>query len=284
MCPPRFYGVNYVINPWMEGNIGRVNAELAARQWEGLREALVSRANIQFADPVEGLPDMPFTANAGLVLGDIAIPARFRFPQRQPESRHFAQWFRERGLRVIEIHGQGTFEGEGDALFQPGQALLWGGYGVRTSLLAHREIAGILNVEVLPLRLVDERFYHLDTCFCPLREGRVIYYPGAFDKESLELIQSRVGENQRFEVTSEDALQFACNAIATGKSFITNYASQGLRAKLSEWGYEVLACPLGEFIMAGGSAKCLVLRLSNSPPKKSAGNKVAVTQAIPVNR
>src|SRR5437773_1779498 len=253
LCTPRFYRVEYVINPWMEGNVGRTDAEEAMRQWEALRAALAARAHLELLEPAAGLPDMPFTANAGLVHEDTFVPARFRFPQRAPETRHAVEWFRRRGHRIAELPGRGTFEGEGDALFQPGAPLLWGGYGVRTSLQADRHLAEMLDVEVVPLRLVDERFYHLDTCFCPLPEGRVFYYPDAFDRESLERIAARVPAEQRFEVDAADALHFACNAVVTGGAVITNFASDALRERLVRWGHEVVVCPLGQFILAGGA-------------------------------
>src|SRR5207244_1374145 len=186
MCPPRFYRVAYVINPWMEGNVGRTDGTEATRQWETLRTALADRATLEVAEPAPGLPDMPFTANAGLVLDDVFVPARFRVLQRRPETRHFVEWFREHGFRVAELPGDGSFEGEGDALVQPGERLVWGGYGVRSSLDAHRYLADVLDIEVVPLHLVDARFYHLDTCFCPLPGGRVVSYPDAFDTESIE--------------------------------------------------------------------------------------------------
>ena len=274
LCRPRFYRVEYVINPWMEGNIGRTDGELARRQWETLAEALAARAALSFVEPVPGLPDMPFTANAGLVYGDTFVPTRFRVPQRQPETPHVTAWFRERLYRIAELPVEATFEGEGDALFQPGEALVWGGYGVRTSLQAHRDLAELLDVEVVPLRLVDERFYHLDTCFCALPGGRVLYYPDAFDRESVETIASRVAARDRFEVDATDALGFACNAVVTNGSFITNFASEGLRRQLATWGYEVVVCPLSEFMLAGGAAKCLALRLtdrSGVPPASSRG-------------
>src|SRR3989441_3456672 len=263
LCTPRFYRVEYVINPWMEGNVGRTDAEEAMRQWEALRAALAARADPALLEPAPGLPAMPFTANAGLVPDDTFVSARFRFPQRAPETRHAVEWFRRRGSRIVELPGRGTFEGEGDALFQPGAPLLWGGYGVRTALQAHRHLAEVLDVEVVPLRLVDERFYHLDTCFCPLPEGRVFYYPDAFDRESLERIAARVPAEQRCEGDPADALHFACNAVVTGGAVITNFASDALRERLERWGHEVVLCPLGQFILAGGAAKCLVIQLEH---------------------
>jgi lysine-ketoglutarate reductase/saccharopine dehydrogenase-like protein (TIGR00300 family) len=269
MCPPTFYQVEYVINPWMEGNIGRSDRTRSSEQWTNLRRVLERHAAVEIVEPGARLPDMPFTANAGLVADDIFIPARCRFPQRQPEAMYFVEWFRRRGYRLAELPGESSFEGEGDALFQPGEPLLWGGYGVRTSLLAHRHLAELLHVEVVPLRLVDQRFYHLDTCFCPLPEGRVLFYPGAFDARSIETIASRVEERDRFEAPPVDALHFACNAVVCGRTFITNFASQALRERLLSWGYEVVECPLSEFILAGGAAKCLALFLSHRVPARA---------------
>jgi lysine-ketoglutarate reductase/saccharopine dehydrogenase-like protein (TIGR00300 family) len=277
LCPPRFYGVEYVINPWMEGNVGRADQALAAVQWEGLRRRLAALAGVELIDPVDGLPDMTFTANAGLVHDDLFIPARLRFPQRQPETPHVTAWFRDHGYRVVELRGPGTFEGEGDALFQPGEPLLWAGYGVRSSLQAHRELAEILGVEVIPLRLVDERFYHLDTCFCALPGGRVVYYPDAFDHDSLATIVERVPAERRIEVDAEDALRFACNAIVTANAFVTNAASPGLSARLATWGFETVICPVNQFLLAGGAAKCLALALVHPG---SGGRRARVPSAV----
>lgn len=266
LCPPRFYGVYYVINPWMRGNVGRARADAAARQWEDYFTALSGRAEAELLEPAPGLPDMPFTANAGLVSGDTFIPSRMRFAQRRPETPHALAWFQARGFKIAELGTLGSFEGEGDALFQPGEPLLWAGYGVRTSLESHRDLAGILGAEIVSLRLVDERFYHLDTCFCPLPGGRVFYFPGAFDAASLEQIRSRAGPGSRFEVSETDALNFACNAVCAGGAILANSASPELRARLSSWGYEPVITPLSEFVLAGGAAKCLVLRLTQQPP------------------
>lgn len=124
------------------------------------------------------------------------------------------------------------FEGEGDALFQAwcgNGPILWAGYGVRSSLESHRSISELLAVEVVSLRLVDQRFYHLDTCFTPLSDGRVMYYPAAFDEMSLREIRRRIPADQRLEISKADAARFACNALVLGQTIITNHASQSLK-------------------------------------------------------
>ena len=266
VCPPRYFGVEYVINPWMTGNIGAVCAPTAQRQWDALVNILSAHCDVSMIDPRPGLPDMCFVANGGLALGGAFVPATFSVSQRIPETALFHAWADAAGYEVAALEDDIPFEGEGDALWWPGQALLWAGYGVRSGLECHRALAKRLRVRVASLRLVDARFYHLDTCFVALPEGRVIYYPAAFDKRSRRLVESLAPDDKRIEVGDEDALKFACNAVRIGKTLISNHASDALRRRLGEWGYEVVTTPLGEFMKAGGAAKCLVLLLDQDVP------------------
>ena len=66
MCPPDFFTVDYVINPWMAGHEDSLSVELARRQWHQLRDKLAEFADIVTMDPQPELPDMVFTANAGV--------------------------------------------------------------------------------------------------------------------------------------------------------------------------------------------------------------------------
>jgi N-dimethylarginine dimethylaminohydrolase len=110
--------------------------------------------------------------------------------------------------------------------------------------------------------LVDPRFYHLDTCFCPLSNGDVMYYPAAFDAESQKRIESRYSAAKRIRVSEADALRFACNAVNVGRTILLNQISAELSAELQSRGFHVIEVELSEFLKAGGAAKCLVLRLS----------------------
>jgi lysine-ketoglutarate reductase/saccharopine dehydrogenase-like protein (TIGR00300 family) len=271
MCRPDWYGVEYVINPWMEGHVGRVDRAAAIAQWEALHAIVSAHADVRLLPPHEGLPDMPFVANAGLVWQNTCFVSRFRFAQRERETPHHVRWFGEAGFEVQSLKGSASFEGEGDALFQPGHAWLWAGYGVRTDLQVYAELQDRLNVDIVPLRLVDERFYHLDTCFCPLPGGRVLFYPDAFDSDSRERIRGWAPADRRIEVSDDDALRFACNAIVLGNTWISSFASPALTSKLKAWGFEAQTTPLDQFLLAGGGAKCLVLWLDNETPALPSG-------------
>lgn len=261
MCPPTHFAVEYVINPWMEGHVHEADTDRALAQWTALRDILGSLAQVETVAPGEGLPDMPFTANAGLVLGHVFVPSRFRHPQRQGEEALFTDWFRQHGYVIRELPETMDFEGAGDALFDRTARRLWLGYGHRSDAGVADALAPLLDIETMPLRLVDPRFYHLDTCFCPLSGGWLLYYPAAFDEAAKAAIAKYVPEGRRIAVDEEDALAFACNAVNLDDTVVLNRASDALKATLHAAGFRVVETPLDEFLKAGGSAKCLTLRL-----------------------
>lgn len=275
MCSPHHYEVDYVINPWMEGNIHRSSRDTAEEQWQGLYQLISTHANVELVKPQKGWPDMVFTANAGLILGDQVVLSRFFHPERQGEEPYFKAWFAEQGFTVHELPRDLPFEGAGDALLDREGRWLWAGYGFRTELDAHPLVAEWLDIEVLSLRLMDERFYHLDTCFCPLVNGYLLYYPPAFDAYSNRMIEMRVPAEKRIAIEEADAVNFACNAVNINQFVIMNKASDSLKQRLAEVGFEVLETPLTEFLKAGGAAKCLTLRI-DEPVQPQLHKEVAV--------
>ncbi len=265
MCAPDFYDVRYVINPWMEGNVSRSSRELAVRQWTGLHTALAQFADVLLVPPAPGSPDMVFAANAGLVREGHVVLSSFLHAERQAEEEHFRAWFAAAGYQVHRLPRDTPFEGEGDALFTADGALLWAGFGWRTSEASFASIRRLWGAKVIPLRLVDPRFYHVDTCFCPLSNGDAMYFPSAFDADSLSLIEQSYPAAKRIPVAEGDALRFACNAVNVGATILLNEISAELRRELETRGFQVVETPLSEFLKAGGAAKCLVLRLSDLP-------------------
>jgi N-dimethylarginine dimethylaminohydrolase len=261
MCPPDHYGVDYVINPWMQGQLGRTDRALARRQWDGLREVLAVDAEIALVEAQPGLPDMVFTANAGMVHGNVAVVSRFRSPERQGEEPYFRAWFEHNGFSIAPWPKGVFFEGAGDALFDRGQDLIWSGCGFRSDIAAASLLAKAFDRESIPVRLIDPRFYHLDTCLCPLAGGWLMYYPPAFDAVSLKQIMHRVPKEKRIAVSEADAMQFACNAVGLDGRVIMNGASRELQTRLRAAGFTPVLTPLSEFLKAGGTAKCLTLKL-----------------------
>ncbi|ARV58275.1 TIGR00300 family protein [Nostocales cyanobacterium HT-58-2] len=279
MCAPNHYDVDYVINPWMEGNIHKSSQERAVEQWEQLHHILKEHAIVDLVPPQKGWPDMVFTANAGLILGNTVVLSRFLHKERQGEEPYFKQWFEENGYTVYELPKDLPFEGAGDALLDREGRWLWAGYGFRTELDSHPYLAKWLDIEVLSLRLIDERFYHLDTCFCPLANGYLLYYPPAFDSYSNRLIEMRVQKEKRIAIAEADAVNFACNAVNVDHIVVMNKASEALKARLADTGFQVIETPLTEFLKAGGAAKCLTLRVTE-PVREELHANVSVESRI----
>jgi N-dimethylarginine dimethylaminohydrolase len=261
MCPPDYFSVDYVINPWMAGHEGKPDLELAKHQWQTLCNALAEHAEIVIMDPQPHLPDLVFTANAGVVYGKKAIASHFMPHERRPEEPHLKKWFRENGYKLLDLDEKIGFEGAGDCLFDRGGPWLWTGYGFRTEIEAHAEIQKFFDVDLVSIRLTDARFYHIDTCFCPLTDGFLVYHPPAFDYESRIAIESRIPSHKRIVVDTADAGIFACNAVNIEHHIFLNRASAPLKARLTVAGFEVHEIGLSEFLKAGGSAKCLTLKL-----------------------
>jgi len=279
MCAPDHYDVDYVINPWMEGNIHKSSRDRAVEQWNKLYNVIKDHAIVDLVAPEKGWPDMVFSANAGLVLGENVVLSRFLHKERQGEEPYFQQWFAENGFNVYTLPKDLPFEGAGDALLDREGRWLWAGYGFRSELDSHPFLAKWLDIEVISLRLMDERFYHLDTCFCPLANGYLLYYPGAFDSYSNRVIEMRVAPEKRIAIMEADAVNFACNAVNVDSIVIMNKASDGLKSRLAEVGFQVIETPLTEFLKAGGAAKCLTLRVTE-PVREELHANVSVESRV----
>jgi len=257
LCPPDHYGIEYEINPWMD-RARKADPVLARQQWDGLRGKLQELGcAVELMGPQAGLPDMVFTANAGLLVGNQFILSRFTHPERAGEEPWFEKWFADRGYEIRRLEKNLYFEGEGDALFCGD--VLFCGYRFRSDIRSHEVIGSWLKALVISVELVESRYYHLDTCFCPLPGGEAIWFPGAFDDYGRRAIGYHVRE--LIEATAEEAMQFACNAVVLGKDIVLPEGCPKLCAALLERGYRTHPLPMSEFLKAGGACKCLTLFL-----------------------
>jgi N-dimethylarginine dimethylaminohydrolase len=274
LTDPAHFGVTYTINPWMqpsawaEDPVGHFAA--ARRSFQSFAAALAGAgAGLEIIAGVAGLPDMAFPANAAVVLDRLVLLARFRHPQRRGEEQHFHEHFRllmQRGSiidEVTQLPPNCFQEGAGDCIWDPIRGRFWAGYGQRSTRQAAVEISAFFGRETTALELVSPRFYHLDVCFCALSGGEIFYYPPAFSAASLATIRDIVAPEDLIEATDEDAARFNINAVNIDDRLVMAHASPDLVARLAERGYRVIEVDLQPFIMAGGGAYCMTLRLDN---------------------
>lgn len=254
MCSPSHFDVTYDINPWMSSQQHTVDHDIATREWSALHDAIVAEGyHVDVLDGVDGSPDLVFTANAGFVDKNITILTKFSKKERQPEEDHFRSWFLGAGHAVVQpVH---DYEGEGDHLLDY-SGLHWIGTGFRTNVMAINEIERFLDTCVNTLFLTDERWYHLDTCFCPLSNGEILWYPDAFSDSSQQLIRDSF--HTSIEVSLEDALQFCCNTLCLDNHLFMPKHTSAYR-RLEELGYTTHLFSMSQFLKAGGAVKCLSL-------------------------
>ncbi|MFP5224615.1 MAG: amidinotransferase [Actinomycetota bacterium] len=257
MCPPEFFGVTYEINPWMHKEIV-VDRGLAREQWESLRSAVTDAgATVEILDPVDGLPDLVFTANAGLIDGRNFIPASFRHPQRQRETPHATAWFRRQGYNIVPLPSGLVHEGAGDAL--PFGDVLISGYRMRSDAPSHAAVARIARAQVRAVELVDPRLYHLDLVFCPLDSRHAIVAPLGLDEHGLRVMKDLVPEP--IMLTDEEALTFCANSVVIDRTIIMPSCSDRLRRAIEAAGLTIVVVEVSEFLKAGGACRCLTLAL-----------------------
>lgn len=259
MCPPRFFTVSYSINPWMQPAVP-VDRDRALRQWQTLRDTYVALGHqVEDIEPAPGLPDLVFAANAGLVIDGRALASRFRHPERTGEEAVFLEWFRARGYETRQAAL--CNEGEGDYLVTASGILA--GSGFRSDTDACREVAEYFGRPVVPLTLVDPRFYHLDTALAVLDDDTVAYWPGAFSAPSQAVLRRRFPD--AVIATEADAAAFGLNACSDGRHVVLAAGATVLAGRLAAHGFEPVPVDTSELQRSGGSAKCCTLELREAP-------------------
>jgi N-dimethylarginine dimethylaminohydrolase len=257
MCPPDYFDVVYEINPWMHVD-HRPDAGLAREQWGQLVATIeAAGAQVEFLAPVEGLPDLVFTANAGLVDGDRVFVSRFRYPERRPESAHDEAWFRSAGFDVVQ-------PADPTPRFEAGDAIPFGDYliaahGFRTEAATYDGIGPLVGSTVLSAPLVDRQLYHLDVAFCPLDSRRALVAEPAFDRWTLAAIAEVVPEP--LYIDADEAATFCANSVVIGSTIVMPACPARIARALEGWGFDIVVVDVGEFIKAGGAVSCLALAL-----------------------
>jgi N-dimethylarginine dimethylaminohydrolase len=260
MCPPVHFAVTYAINPWMDPT-APVDPARALAQWAELRatyERLGHRVDV--VAPLAGLPDMVFAANGGLVVGGRGVSARFRYAERTGEERAFHDALETLGVRDLR-RPEHVSEGEGDFLVAggPDSRLVLAGTGFRTTPGAHAEVAAALDAEVVPLELVDPRFYHLDTCLAVLADDAVALFAPAFSPAALAEVHRRFATV--VEVGERDAVVLGLNAVSDGRTVVLEAAAVDFAAQLRAMGFATAGVEMSELRKAGGAVKCCTLEL-----------------------
>lgn len=257
MCRPDHFEVAYEINTWMHTEVA-VDRDRAQQQWRDLVRTLeAAGAEIVLLDPQPGLPDLVFTANAGVVNGNQFVPARFRHPERQGETPHDIAWFEQHGFAVDTLPDDVAHEGAGDAL--PFGGVLVSGYRQRSDAASHAYLSTLTGAAVRSVELPDPRFYHLDITFCPLDDRRAMVVPAAWDRYGRSVMEHLVPEPLVLDEDEGD--DFCANSVVVGSNVVMPSCPPRVGRQLEAWGFSVEVVDVSEFTKAGGACRCLTLAL-----------------------
>ncbi|MCP2260386.1 N-Dimethylarginine dimethylaminohydrolase [Streptoalloteichus tenebrarius] len=260
MCEPRFFTVEYVINPWMRPD-QPVSTERAVEQWTELKRTYERLGHqVETIEPQPGLPDMVFAANSGTVIDGRVLGARFRAEQRSAEAEHYRRWFLEHGYRSV-VMPEKINEAEGDFAWTGG--LLLAGTGFRTDPGAHAEAQEVLGVPVVSLRLVDPRYYHLDVALFVLDDQSerplVAYYPEAFSAGSQRVLRRLFPD--AVIANDADAECLGLNGVSDGRNVVLPKEATHLAERIAERGFEPVLVDISELRKSGGGPKCCTMEL-----------------------
>ena len=267
LCAPDEYDVTYAINPYMETCLGAIDRPLAKRQWQQFADTLCQLgAQITVRTPWPGCPDMVFMSDPGLVVGNLFLAGRFSKPERSRENDAAVEWMTSLGYEVRQLPEGMFWEGNGELLCglkEDGtvDGTLFGGYGIRSEAASYDWVADQLGFELTKIELTDPYCYHLDTCLTILPGSFAMIYAPAMSSESERAIRDRFPAPHIYEADREDVLGFGMNAIILGQQIVANAFTPRMASWLRNNGFTPVPAPVGEFVKAGGSTKCLSLKI-----------------------
>jgi N-dimethylarginine dimethylaminohydrolase len=253
LCRPTHFTVDYIINPHMQPFA--VNAARAKQEWAELVSVLGSLdITVDIIEQEPDVPDMVFATDQGIVHDNTVLLANFRYSERKKERIYYRKWFRDHGFRLRALTNIFPFEG-GDSLFFGN--MLFVGIGFRASVASCEELAEKLSIDVMPLRLVDPYFYHLDMAFLPIDATTAFYYPGAFSPNSQNLLKRLVPN--LYELSKSEADAYAANSLVSGSDIVIAAGTPApFRTTLKKLGLTIHEVDISEFKKAGGGVHCLI--------------------------
>jgi N-dimethylarginine dimethylaminohydrolase len=268
MCPPDHFDVVDEKNVFMRGQAGRVDRSRAAEQWQALHDTYAGLGlRVERLPPAEGREDMVFCANGACLLprpegGADAVLSHMNHPSRQAEVPAVAACLQALGFEPQELPSDaGRLEGHGDVLVVPGRRLALGGHGGRSDASALAALEAMTGVPVVPLPLVGEVFYHLDTCLALLDEDTVLLHPPAFRPQALQVLEQLFPRRLEADpVEAAEELAVNVHGLADGHVVMPAQAVRTAE-RLASAGYEPVPVDVSEFHRSGGSVFCMRMDL-----------------------
>ena len=253
MCEPLYFdSLDYVINPWMTP--GKIDKEKSLREWKQLVKAYKEQnITVEIIKQNKDCPDMVFATDQGIVKDKTVLLSRFWCDERKPETKYYKEWFKKNGYKINYLPKDVYLEGNGDAFFWKDKLLV--GIGFRADEETCETISKLLDSEVIPIEIIDPKFYHLDVGFFPLNNDTAFYYPPAFSQKSRGVLKKLVPN--LIEFSKDEAYGFCANSVVTDHHVIHQKGNPTFQEKLNKLGYMSVEVDTGEFMKSGGGIHCL---------------------------
>ena len=219
-----------------------------------------------------GLPDIVFTANAGLCLPRLPTPTillpNMKYPQRKEELPYLTRIYKELGLHMISFPGDAPFEGQAELKWFHGGTKAVCGYGHRSTKKSFQIAKKLFDElytknhlsppELLVLPLASDQYYHLDVAMLEFSDTDCIVHKRAFSNKSIAKLKAFLGAEHVQVIDTEDS--FCLNAVVDGPYLITHQLEPSLKKELEQrTGKVIRMADTSEFERSGGSVRCMTL-------------------------
>jgi len=261
LIAPTHYFVRGHDNPYIQEH---VDISKAKEQHHHLASLLPSAR--MFNSPHR---DAVFVANSALVLHGlprVVLLSHMKYAHRNHEIPIIRNILHSLQYTTFKFPSSHVFEGQGEA-FWFGNTLFCG-YGYRSTRSSCAILQHVLHKIyssyhkptplVVPLRLEDSRFYHLDIAMLKLSDTECIVHADAFSSKTIQTIKSLIPVVH--VITTSNTL--CLNAIVYRNTLITNQLSVSDQRKLESITHlPIVQVNTSAFNASGGGVRCMILDL-----------------------
>ncbi|HRE41532.1 MAG TPA: arginine deiminase family protein [Ignavibacteria bacterium] len=266
MCKPEYFDISYAGNDFMKNNINKFNKVDALNQWLELKKIYEKlKFEVHLIEPVDGLPDMVFTANQSFPFKNTegkncVLLSKMKNHQRVDEVKYFEKFYKELGYIIYYTPEDiDYFESMGDCIVDYERDIIFGGYGYRTDEKIYDYLKEISGKKIVKIKLQNSMLYHLDTCFSIINRDTIVIDESAFDDDTLKLFKTLYTKIIYAE-KEENEKNFVCNNHSPdGKNVIVQRGSEKFKSDAIILGLNIIETDTSEFIKSGGSVFCMKL-------------------------
>ena len=226
---------------------------------------------------LEGLQDLVFTANLGIVLEHLdpspVVVSNYTSEPRRGESEVGLDFFASMGY---DVHfAPHRFEGEADLKHLHDNVYV-GGYGLRSERESYEWMEREFGMEIIKVRETDPYLYHLDCTIFPLTREDTLVCTEMFEREEVAELERHTNV---IDVGVDECYSGICNSVRLSNTILNGSSLHNLTAGSEDYNYEVKKnrrlediavqhamevtyFDLDEYMKGGALLSCMVMHLN----------------------